>query len=290
MTMQHEHPLTVATGQPFGRVVVPLDGSSLAESAIHPAAALARRSPVPVTFFRWEPDPEGVGTATQYLERAAAHIPGLAPEIVVRTAEDGEVAESLVAEAAADHGLICLGSHARSAVGKVLLGSVTAQVLRLSPNPVLVIGPKFDPFGGFGVGEGRVVVGLDGSDFAERILPAAAAWATQVDMPLWLVEVVSPADIEAAHLKAGDVQESAYLARMARTIPMETNWDVVHSKDPAESLIGLSETWPVGIYALATHGRTGWSRLTMGSVAMHVVHNAPCPVLLVRPRWMEDDD
>jgi nucleotide-binding universal stress UspA family protein len=289
MTIQHEQPVTVPTGQPFGRVVVPLDGSPLAESAIHPAAALARRTPVPVTFFRWEPDIEGVAAATNYLELLAARTPGLAPEIVVRTAEDGPIAETLVAEAAADHGLICLASHARSAVGKVLLGSVTAEVLRLSTGPVLVVGPKYDAFGGFGFGEGRVVVGLDGSEFAERILPAATAWATQVDMPLWLVEVISPDDIEPADLRSGDVQESSYLARVARTLPTEGNWDVVHSDDPAEAIVGLSETWPVGIYALATHGRTGWSRLTMGSVAMHVVHNSPSPVLLVRPRWIDDE-
>jgi nucleotide-binding universal stress UspA family protein len=282
--------MTVPIGQPFGRVVVPLDGSPLAESAVHPAAALARRSPVPVTFFRWEPDPEGVPTATRYLELLAARSPGLAPDIVVRTAEDGEVAECLVAEAARDHGLICLASHARSAVGKVVLGSVTTEVLRLSTSPVLVVGPKYDPVGGFGFGEGRVVVGLDGSEFAERVLPAATAWASQVEMPMWLIEVISPADAEMAGVSFQDAWESSYLARIARRLPVEANWDVVHSDHPAEAIVGMSETWPVGIYALATHGRTGWSRLTMGSVAMHVVHNSPCPVLLVRPRWLDDDD
>ena len=34
---------------------------------------------------------------------------------------------------------------------------------------------------------------------------------------------------------------------------------------------------------MASHGRSGWSRLTLGSVAMNVVHRAMCPILVVRP-------
>ncbi len=103
-------------------------------------------------------------------------------------------------------------------------------------------------------------------------------------MRVWLIEVVSP-DIGAqlAGLPAVDVVESSHVAGVAETLPLEVNWDVLHARHPADAIVDLAHGWPVGLLALATHGCSGWSRVTMGSVAMQVVHRAPCPVLLVRP-------
>ena len=58
---------------------------------------------------------------------------------------------------------------------------------------------------------------------------------------------------------------------------------MLHSRHPANELAELADRWPVNVMVMATHGRSGWSRLTLGSVAMNVVHHATCPVLLVPP-------
>jgi nucleotide-binding universal stress UspA family protein len=65
---------------------------------------------------------------------------------------------------------------------------------------------------------------------------------------------------------------------------------VLHSVHPARELAGLTERWPVAIMVMATHGRSGWSRLTLGIVAMNVVHHATCPLLLVRPASVRTND
>jgi nucleotide-binding universal stress UspA family protein len=53
--------------------------------------------------------------------------------------------------------------------------------------------------------------------------------------------------------------------------------------DPAVSIVDYAKEIHADLIVIGTHGRTGVSRLLMGSVAEHVVRTAPCPVLVVRP-------
>ena len=76
--------------------------------------------------------------------------------------------------------------------------------------------------------------------------------------------------------------ETAYLRSLANGDP-HIDFDVLHSTHPAHELADLADRSPVDLLVMATHGRSGWSRLTLGSVAMNVVHRARCPVLVVRP-------
>jgi Universal stress protein family len=58
---------------------------------------------------------------------------------------------------------------------------------------------------------------------------------------------------------------------------------VLHDKDPAHALVGLaaSTTEPTALLVMATHGRTGWDRLGLGSVTIAAVQGATTPVLVV---------
>jgi nucleotide-binding universal stress UspA family protein len=58
--------------------------------------------------------------------------------------------------------------------------------------------------------------------------------------------------------------------------------------DPAQEIINCAAEHGVGLIAMATHGRTGWRRVVLGSVAEQVLRTATVPVLLLRP-WMGDD-
>jgi len=57
---------------------------------------------------------------------------------------------------------------------------------------------------------------------------------------------------------------------------------VMRSVAPAQTILAFAEQHQIDLIVLGTHGRTGLSRLFMGSVAQHVVRMAPCPVLTVR--------
>ena len=73
------------------------------------------------------------------------------------------------------------------------------------------------------------------------------------------------------------------MKHLAEVYP-HVNYDVLHSHHPARELADLTDRSPVAVMVMATHGRSGWSRLTLGSVAMNVVHHAICPVLVVPPK------
>lgn len=62
---------------------------------------------------------------------------------------------------------------------------------------------------------------------------------------------------------------------------------IVRFGDPANEIVEVAEQEHVDLIAMATHGRTGVYRLLQGSVAEHVLHRAPVPVLLVQPEGVE---
>jgi nucleotide-binding universal stress UspA family protein len=273
----------------YANVLVPLDGSELAERALDPAAAIARRMNVPIVLYS-QADQEGRAADREgYLEEVVARLEG------VQTSVHGDVAPSpaLGIEQLAsglERPLVCMSSHGRGGLGEALLGSVAEETLRRVRAPVVLIGPacraERSPV------EGPLVASVDGSKVSEAILEPAQSWAAACDMPMFLVQVVSDdweSEVAAAGVDPGDVREDSYLRGIARRIkdqPSQVNWDVLRHRDPkqpADKLVAYLAEKEVGLMTMSTHGRTGLRRLVIGSVAMRVVHQSPCPVLVVRP-------
>jgi nucleotide-binding universal stress UspA family protein len=154
-------------------------------------------------------------------------------------------------------------------------------MIHKSSRPVLVVGPRFEPK--HWPNDAVLVACVDGSPYAEHAVPDAAEWSASFDLPMWLMQVAVPTGAGAATVRSrSDFYETGYLRRLAGNSP-HVNFDVLHSHHPARELADLTHRWPVAIMVMATHGRSGWPRLTLGSVAMGVVHGATCPVLLVPP-------
>jgi nucleotide-binding universal stress UspA family protein len=80
-----------------------------------------------------------------------------------------------------------------------------------------------------------------------------------------------------------DVVESAHPAALAAELDGVEGWDVLHDTDPAHALAAMaaSPSTPTALLVMATHGRTGWDRLRLGSVTTATVHAATVPVLVV---------
>jgi nucleotide-binding universal stress UspA family protein len=283
--------------KPFPRIVVPTDGSRLSQSAAHAATELARRAGVPLTLF-------GAAYSERERDDLADELDELVTsvrrELVVDVVIDvlgaavtvsSYVADAILAEADTDGALVCIASHGRGGLGSVLLGSTTEEVLRRSSRPVLVVGPKFErahwPDGAL------LVACVDGSTYAQQAVPVAAEWSASLALPLWLAQVAVPGASTESLRRRGDFQETGYLHSVVRELigdASDVNYEVLHSRHPARELADLTHRWPVAIIAMATHGRTGWRRLTIGSVAMNVVHHATCPVLLVPPAASMHED
>jgi nucleotide-binding universal stress UspA family protein len=271
------------------RIVVPFDGSPLARRAVHAAGGLARRAGIPITVFgitNDEIERHEVLRAFDDLE------PALSSDVSVDVVVDavgavvripGYVARSIAEEAGRDGALVCMASHGRSGLGAAILGSTTEQVLREATRPVVVVGPHFEGLGSHAPRDGRLVVCLDGSPLSERALGPARDWARQFHTTPWLVQVAQPLGMHAPDLvRYSEAGETNYVRRTSHVVP-HSEYDVLHAHDVARELADLPNRWPVDLLVMASHGRSGLSRLTLGSVTMKVVHHAPCPVLVVPP-------
>jgi nucleotide-binding universal stress UspA family protein len=258
----------------FDEVLVPLDGSPTAERALVPGVDLASRTGVPLRVLRRALADEKE-EAAEYLDAVAARYVG---RTNVRTRlVDMEAIPDAITVATSPGTLVCMASHGRGR-REALLGSVTEVVLRSLRRPVLVVGPKAPAV--TTLRRGRVIACLDGSELAERTLGPAKAWARCLGRPLWLAQV-APSGVPVEGRSGGDVVEAGALAALAREVGGVEGWDVLHDRDVPRALAAMAEDWPAALLVMATHGRSGWDRLRLGSATATTIHRAPAPVLVV---------
>ncbi|MCY2994184.1 MAG: universal stress protein [Planctomycetota bacterium] len=133
----------------------------------------------------------------------------------------------------------------------------------------------------------KLLIPLDGSSLAERVLPAAAALAAKTSVPLTLLHVLekrAKAQIHAdRHLTAADEAES-YLRQLASRLSpdLQVDWHVHMDRvgDVARSIVEHADEVGAGLIAITTHGAGGLSRILFGSIAEQVLTRCGRPVLL----------
>jgi nucleotide-binding universal stress UspA family protein len=261
---------------PFTDILVPLDGSAVAERALGPALDLATRTGVPVRALR--------RALADDKEEAAEYLAGLADRCAAATDLETQVVdiESIpdgIIEGLEPGTLVCMSSHGRGGLARAVMGSVAEALLRTLDRPALVIGPHLAENAMF---TGRIVACVDGSHESERTLAPAKQWAAALGLPLWLMEAAEPEALPEGVIH-NDVVESSHVAALAARLGGVEGWDVLHDKDPAHALVGMasSTSTPTALLVMATHGRTGRDRLRLGSVTAATVHAATVPVLVV---------
>ena len=257
-------------------VLVPLDRSPEAEEALVVGSALAEHVGADLRVVI------AISAGTDPLEHED-YVHDLCERTDVETDQveiltGDDVAKTIIAAAHERPGtVVCMRTHARSRIAQLVLGSVSDAVLKTGSCPVLLVGPKVTAAPTFE----RLQVCLDGSPTSEAIVPVAVAWAQRLRSRLWLFEAVSP-DLGSS----ADVPDTIYVHRMAERVEeehgVEVEFDAVHQRDAADAIVSFAEQKHVGVIALATHGRSGIRRAALGSVAMKVTHEAPCPVLVLR--------
>jgi universal stress protein A len=128
-------------------------------------------------------------------------------------------------------------------------------------------------------------------DFDQTLLPAlriAAHLALEHNATLYLLHVIKILPGPEVALAFGEM-ETAARTRLERishqNLQPETRYELlVRMGDPAVEVLQLASQLGADLIVMATHGRKGLRRLVLGSVAEHVVREAPCPVLTVRPK------
>ncbi len=289
----------------FRNVLVPLDGSAAAEHALPWAVAAAAPSgTVHLVHIHLPPVPvvvEGVVMSDPSLDesareqegesivRLAERVRAAAPRlaVVARTIDTDDGLADALAKAAADAAadLVAMTTHGRGPFARFWLGSVADEFLRHSPAPVLVLRPR-DPDAPPDLAAKpalrQLIIPLDGSDLAGRILEPAARLGGVFGAEYTLLTVLDPADDPVVAARRAE----AYLEPVARSIAERAGavrTRVVRKESPAEAVLALAGGDPATGVALATHGRSGVGRLLHGSVADELVRKAPGPVLVLHP-------
>jgi nucleotide-binding universal stress UspA family protein len=284
----------------YQKLLVPLDGSELGETAIPPALHLAEKMSAAVVLLRavpaW-PDWVDMGLeeklddeAQSYLDSVCA---GLAPAHIEICGEtvSGAAAKSIVhfaAENCVDLIVIC--SHGRSGLSRWVLGSVTSRVLSKAPCSTLVIRAKKNiPL----FSQKRILVPLDGSPLAENALLPALGIAKAIGGQVTLLSVVlslgelAPA-IYKLHLdqimREEQVEKTNYLHQLHwawrhMDVAMET---VVETGKAEERIITCAQRHKIDLIVMSSHGRSGMEHWAFGSVTEKVLQEAPCATLIVR--------
>lgn len=297
----------------FGKILIPLDGSTLAENAVEPAFIIAQQQKsevilvtVPVFHQVLIPGSAGFGLAlpdhTYELcrEEAETYLARISDDradssLVIHTiVPEGDVAGAIVDLAAQEQvDLIVMTTHGYSGLTRWMLGSITDRVLRGAQCPVLVIRCE-RPFE-------HVLITLDGSLLSEQALEPGLEMARVFGSRVTLLRVdtgESLGRIELGFLElAGQglskpVAEqdrfdrvSHYLDNIARqgvATGLEIN-TVLLQGSPAGGILEYLENNPIDLLVMATHGHTGLRRWVYGSVTQKCLHNSACAMLIIRP-------
>lgn len=249
-------------------LLLPLDLEPASLRAVGPALRLARRLDAPLQVVSWTFSKASALDVRSRLEDVLAEL-GWAHPVRVLVTRDHAPGPAISREASQLDATIVMASHARSGLTRAVLGSTAEAVLATADRPVVLVGPAV----GAWAPSGNVIAAVDGSTTAEAILGPATALAGALDLPLELVEV-----IEADVTMPDDVLDGAYVVRLSRDLAQDVpRFDILHG-DPATAIV--EHATHHDLIALTTRLRTGVPRTTLGSVAMRVVHDAPCPVVV----------
>ena len=245
--------------------------------AIEVGAALFRRGAA-VSLVAVAPASMATAAVDTVLRDQAARHPDVAWKVerLVAGGREPTVVDALLAHIGATRpDLVVLDSHGHGPIGEVVLGSTSADLVRSSPAPTLLVGPACDEIGAID----RFVIGVDGSADALGALEVASSLAERLGLHRQLVEVVGEIPVT-----AGDVEDTAELHRIVRTAaPDITDWDVLHGDDVPVSLARHVAGMPDAVLVVGTHGRSVERPRVLGGTATRVVRRASVPVLVVSP-------
>jgi nucleotide-binding universal stress UspA family protein len=280
----------------FSTVIVPLDGSGLAEQAVPLAIDLARGCGARLLLVRvHEPPPAAMAHVlewdrevrtreTAYLETVAIRARPLVDtntELLVH-GRPGEAICGVVQRCASP--LVVMSSHGATGIERYLIGSVADAVVRGAYAPILVVRARTD-----GRSTTRpihkILIALDGSLSAEGVLPFAGDLAVAAGARLELTEIVANDSVDGAGDVARARRNLHHVARrLERTHPsLAVRVMVARARRPGVGIAFVARKSGCDAVAL-TRRSDGLSRFFRGSVVDEVMRIGPPLMLFVPPR------
>lgn len=294
------------------QILVPLDGSALAESVLPAAAAMAGGFGARVTLLHIveERPPDTIhgqphltdgDRAQAYLDEVARRpvFRDRAVEVHVHRPQAGDVAESVVEHArelGAD--LVVLSTHGKSGLRGLLFGSIAIRALQRETTPILLVNPT-------AAGEAppfvcrTILVPLDGTAAHEPALPVASALGRAWQAALHLVIVVPTVGTlsgdeaatglfmpmaKRALLDLAERGAEEYVKRLAEALASEGLPTTSHVSrgEPAASLVEAANSVGADLVVMASHAKGALDAFWSGSLTPKLMEKLGRPVLLVR--------
>ncbi len=294
------------------RMLVPLDGSRLAEAALPIAARLADACGAAMTLLHvlekgapvsvhGEPHLASAPAATDYLAGLTRQLAsdGRRVDYHVHEVPVGNVARSIASHADEQGSdLVVVSTHGRGDLGRGLWGSIAQRVLHLCRRPVLLVRTPRTPSVPPLFAPATIMVPLDGTVAAEAAIPLASTFARALGAQLRLVMVVPTLETVAGEyqpratflpgttrvlLDVQEVQAITYLEGLAavlRSADVPTVAEVRRGA-PVGELAADAADHADGLVVAATHGRAGLQAIWSTSVATRLLKRTPAPILLV---------
>jgi len=296
----------------YTRMLIPLDGSEVAEQVLPYARFLAKGLAIPVDLLevvdtdalQLLADPERgryidivLAEKTQscqsYLNAIARSFDGSPVKCFVA---NGKAEEIIIEKAGGEaNTLIVMATHGRSGMQRWLLGSVAEKVLSGADNHLLLVRASEQ-----GKIEGdtalkTLVVALDGSQLAEKVLPHVVDLAKKLKLKVVFIRAYAlPSTITAEEYGSRQTdlidhiewEARDYLEKKIREVKEQGLVDVepvVKFGYGAQEIIALGRDTPDNLIAMCTHGRSGIGRWVLGGVTQRVVQHSGDPVLIIRP-------
>jgi len=287
----------------FQRIVAAYDGSALSEAAVALALRIASASGghVTVTHVLEVPDhfpdvPEAAPSIERLIALVEEEWTARMAALAGRAPDDASLSTEVVTADRAvpalldelRHGeadLVVAGTHGTGAMRR-LLGSVSQQLLDHAPCSVLLVRdvPRADP--------PIVVAAVDGSPVTPAVIAAGEEAANALDATLVVAHVIDErigavARVDATHplhemarRRGRQILDEA-LSHV--TLPGDRVDEALREGRPSDVVAELCRERRARMLVAGNHGAHGFAGMLLGSTVRHLVHDAPCPVLVVRP-------
>ena len=267
----------------MGNLMVATDGSKYGESAVREAIRLAKicsSNLIAVSVVKTNIEFDSV--LPQFVEKKEKEAIKHLVSVKAQAAEEGvncvtivsrneEPYEDIVHHASKNNvDMIIMGTHGKTEMKRLMMGSVTALVIGHAPCKILVLPLNAK------VECKNVLIATDGSKYSEAAASEALGIAKRCGSSLIVISVASSdAEIASAKDNVNKVSEAAEKEGI-KTTP------VVTTGKPYEAILETSKQKNADFIIVGSHGRTGLARLLMGSVTERVIGHAEVAVLVVK--------
>jgi len=296
----------------YTNILVPLDTSSIAEEALLYSQKIASAETTIHLLGVVEPNLYSYALATQeavvreklqavihndmkrYLTGVEERLrqQGLRVESWLANGDAAQTIASVATKIQAD--LIAMTTRGRTGFGRWALGSVADRVIHSATQPILLVRNQEPMPKTYAVQ--RILIPVDGSPLAEVALAQAKLIAQEHGAEVVLLRIVEPLSdwqkkilaeggyVDTVLEKEREQEAEHYLADSVAALQAEgiTVDSRLYRGHASTTILHLLDEEPFDLVVMSTHGLSGYSRWVYGSVAAKVLHNAACPLLLVR--------